>query len=129
MSAMARVSRDSASEVQDRGLAEDRTEHVEDGYTINFVSIREDADLTPMLRGLPGDACQCSHWGYLLKGKMTVRYADREEVIEAGDAFYLPPGHVPSSVAGTEFVQFSRTDELLAVQAAMEANMRKMTGG
>ena len=26
---------------------------------------------------------------------MTFRFADREEVFEAGDAFYLPPGHVP----------------------------------
>ena len=45
--------------------------------------------------GLPDDSCQCPHWGYVLKGELTFRFADREEVFEAGDAFYLPPGHVP----------------------------------
>ena len=43
--------------------AEDRTDHF-DGYTVNFTSIREDSDLAPLLKGLPGDSCQCPHWGY-----------------------------------------------------------------
>ena len=51
---MARVSRDSAPEVVDYGPAEDRTGHF-DGYTVNFTSIREDFDLAPVLKGLPGD--------------------------------------------------------------------------
>jgi hypothetical protein len=38
---------------------------------------------------------------------MRVRYADREEVIEAGDLYYLPPGHAPVFEAGTEVVEFS----------------------
>ena len=28
---------------------------------------------------------------------MTVTYADGEEVIEAGDAFYMRPGHTPTT--------------------------------
>ena len=43
---------------------------------------------------------------------MTFRFADHEEVFEAGDAFYLPPGHIPTAEAGTEFVQFSPAEEL-----------------
>jgi quercetin dioxygenase-like cupin family protein len=35
------------------------------------------------------------HWGYVLKGELTYRYADREETYEAGDAFFGPPGHAP----------------------------------
>jgi hypothetical protein len=38
------------------------------------------------------------------------------EVIEPGDAFYLPPGHVPTAVAGTELKMLSPQDE---VEAAM----------
>ena len=38
---------------------------------------------------------------------MTVRYTDGEETIGAGEAFYLPPGHIPAAEAGIEFVQFS----------------------
>jgi hypothetical protein len=41
------------------------------------------------------------------------------EVIEPGDAFYMPPGHVPTAVAGTELMMFSPQDELAAVAAAM----------
>ena len=47
------------------------------------------------MKGLPDDRCHCPHWGYVLKGRLTFRFADRDEVFEAGDAFYLPPGHVP----------------------------------
>ena len=100
---MAKVSRDSAPEVVDYGPAEDRTGHF-DGYTVNFTSIREDSDLAPFLKGLPGDSCQCPHWGYMIADRLTVRYRDHEEVIEPGDAFYMPPGHVPAAQAGSEFV-------------------------
>ena len=103
---MPRVSRDSAPEVVDYGPAEDRTDHFDD-YTVSFTSIREDSDLAPLLKGLPGDSCQCPHWGYLFTGRMTVRYGDHEELIGPGDAFYMPAGHVPAAEAGTEFVMFS----------------------
>lgn len=42
-------------------MAEDRTEEL-DGFTMNFTSIRQDSDLTPVLKGLPDDSCQCPHW-------------------------------------------------------------------
>lgn len=125
---MPRVSRDSASNVQDFGVAEDRNEEL-DGYTVNFVSIRETHDLADLLRDLPGGRCQCPHWGYLSKGRITVRYADREEVIEPGDAFYMSPGHVPAAEAGSEFVQFSPTEQLRVTEEAMAKTMAKMQGG
>ena len=36
--------------------------------------------------------------------------ADRDEVYEAGDAYYAPPGHIPVVTAGTEVVEFSPTE-------------------
>jgi hypothetical protein len=65
--------------------------------TVSFVTIRQGHSLAPLLRGLSGDSCQCPHWGYLLAGKITVSYADREETYQAGDAFYMTPGHVPAA--------------------------------
>jgi hypothetical protein len=62
---------------------------------VSFTSLLQDIDATPLLKGLPDDRCPCPHWGYVLKGKMTARYAERDEVFEAGDAFYTPPGHIP----------------------------------
>jgi hypothetical protein len=124
---MPKVSKESASHVEDHGPVEDRHEEV-DGYTVNFVSFGQDVDATPLLKGLPDDRCQCPHWGYVLKGKLTYRFADHEEVFETGDAFYLPPGHVPLAQAGSEIVQFSPSDELRAVEAAMTKNMQEMQG-
>ncbi len=122
---MPKVSRDSAAQVEDHGPVEDRHEDI-DGYTVNFVSLRQDMDLAPLLKGLPNDSCQCPHWGYVFKGRLTWRFADHEEVFEAGDAFYVPPGHAPVAEAGSEFVQFSPSDELRTVQAAMAKNMQAM---
>ena len=125
---MSKVSRDSAPEVVDYGPAEDRTAHFH-GYTVIFTSIKEDSDLAPLLKGLPDDSCQCPHWGYVTAGRLTVRYAGHEEVIEPGDAFDMPPGHVPAAKAGSEFVIFSPKAELEVSEAAIRANMQRLMPG
>jgi hypothetical protein len=127
MSPMPKASKESVTQVKDFGVAEDRTEDLGD-YTVNFVSILKDHDLAPMLSGLPDGRCPCPHWGYVLKGRMIVRYADHEEVCEAGDAFYMAPGHAPAAEAGSEFIQFSPTDQLQAVEAAIVTYMQQMQG-
>ena len=33
----------------------------------SVVSIPAGTDLTPLMKGLPGDRCPCPHWGYVLK--------------------------------------------------------------
>jgi hypothetical protein len=120
---MAKVSSKTAENVKDYGVALDRFSTLE-GYTFNFVAIREDMDLAPMLASLPGGKCACPHWGVMLKGQMTVRYGDHEETLEAGDAFYMPPGHTPEAKAGTEFIQISPADELATTEAALAEAMQ-----
>jgi hypothetical protein len=120
---MPKVSKDSAKNVKDFGVAEDRSEDL-DGYTVNFVTIRETHDLAPMLASLPGGKCSCPHWGYMHKGRMIVRYDDHEEVFEAGDAFYMSPGHAPEAEAGSEFVQISPADQLATTEAAIMKGMQ-----
>ena len=122
---MPKVSRESAAHVDDHGPVEDRHEDVE-GYTINFVTFRQDIDSTPLLRGLPGDSCPCPHWGYVFKGRVTYTFEDREEVHEAGDAFYVPAGHLQRADAGTEYLQFSPADELRTVSETIMKNMQQM---
>ena len=122
---MPKISKNTAPDVTDAGPALDRGGCLDD-YAVNFVTVRQGHSLAPMLAGLPGDACPCPHWGYLLAGQITVTYADREEIIEAGDAFYLPPGHVPSAADGTEFIQFSPAAQLAEVTAAMMANAQRL---
>jgi hypothetical protein len=121
---MPKVSRLTAPDVTGDGPAEDRGGRLGD-YAVNFVTIRRGLSLAPLLAGLPGNNCPCPHWGYVLAGQLTVTYADHEEVIEAGDAFYLPPGHVPAATEGTEFVQFSPAAQLADIQGAMMANTQR----
>jgi hypothetical protein len=70
------------------------------------------ADLAPLLEGLPGDACGCPHWGYLIQGALTASYTDGStEDLVAGDVFYLPPGHSVRVEEDAEMVLFSPQDE------------------
>ena len=120
---MPKVSRDSAPQRQEAGPVVDLRDEL-DGYTVTFTSLVEDIDATPFMKGLPDDRCPCPHWGYVIKGKMTARYADRDEVFEAGDAFYTPPGHVPvRHEPESEVLMFSPADELAVTEAAMKRNM------
>lgn len=107
-------------------IAEDRSCQLE-GYTVNFVTIRLDHDLAPMLAALPGGMCHCPHWGVMSKGRMTVTYPDHKEVFEAGDAFYMPPGHTPAAEAGAEFIMFSPSDLLAETEAAIAKGMQDAT--
>jgi hypothetical protein len=96
-----------------------------DGYDTGFVKFHQTIDSAPMFTELPDGRCQCPHWGYVFAGRMTVRYADHDEVIQAGDAYYMPPGHVPVMEEGCEFLMFSPEDLLAptneAIQRAMAA--------
>jgi len=120
---MPKVSRTTAPKVEDYGAAEDRVTTVE-GYTFGFTTIREDADLAAAFTDLPGGHCACPHWGYVFKGRLVFTFGDREEVYEAGDAFYTPPGHTPAADADSEFVMFSPADLLEATDAAIAKALR-----
>ncbi len=81
-------------------------------------------DSRPLFEGtLPGNACQCPHWGYVLKGRMRVIYSDRDEVVNAGEAYYLEPGHNIVCEEEGELVEFSPKGKY---QETMEAVTRKM---
>jgi uncharacterized cupin superfamily protein len=124
---MPKISKESAPNVQEYGPALDISGDLDD-YTVNFVTIRQGHSLAGMFKGLPGNNCPCPHWGYLFTGKITVTYADHEEVYEAGDAFSMTPGHVPAAETGSEFVQFSPAEALAEVRAVMMRNAEGMQG-
>jgi len=125
---MPKVSKATAKTVTDHGPVHEHADELL-GYAVNFLEFRQDIDATPLLKGLPDDRCQCPHWGYVIKGKLTMRYADRVEEFEAGDAFYSPPGHVPvKHEPGTQFVQFSPSHELEKTEKVLMSNFQKMMG-
>lgn len=108
---MPKASRETATDSIDGHGFEGHYEDFEDGYTVGFETFTERVDMRPRLRGLPDDRCPCAHWGYVLKGRLIYMLSDRDEVIEAGEAFYVPPGHTLIGDAGTEVVFFSPTAE------------------
>jgi glyoxylate utilization-related uncharacterized protein len=103
------------------GILEFRSEEL-DGYTASFESYVADVDPAPFFQGLPDDRCQCPHWGYVIKGKITF-LADREETYEAGEAYYVPSGHTPVVFDGCELVSFSPTEELAKTTEVLNRNM------
>ncbi|MCX4700592.1 hypothetical protein OG252_31940 [Streptomyces sp. NBC_01352] len=85
------------------------------GMSVGYISLPQGTDMGPALKGMPGDACQCPHWGYLLKGRLKMLTADGEEEYEAGQAYYWGPGHVPVALEDCEFVEFSPTEDFQKV--------------
>ena len=127
---MPKASKESASEHEKVEGYEGHFEHFDGGWTVGFETYTQDADLSPFFNGLPNDECQCEHMGYVIKGKVAFRSGDEEEVFEAGDAYYAPPGHIPvHNEPGTEFLQFSPAEELRQTSEVIMKNMQGMQAG
>lgn len=99
-----------------------------DDHTVSFETFTQDLDVAPYFRGLPGDACTCSHLGYVTAGQITFRWPDRTETFVEGDAYAAPPGHRPLIAAGTSIIEFSRTTDLQPVMAVIGRNISTMSG-
>jgi hypothetical protein len=96
------------------------------GYTVGFETYTEEADPAPLFQGLPEDRCQCPHWGVVLRGKLVYRYADGEDVIGPGEAYYARPGHTPVFFADSEIVEFSPTQELAQTMEVVLSNLQQL---
>jgi len=96
--------------------------------TTAFERAPQGMDSRPLFHGLPGDACQCPHWGYVISGKMRVIYEDHEELIEAGEAYYLAPGHNVVCDEAGEIVEFSPETEYRRTMEAVAAKMNSPVG-
>ncbi len=73
---------------------------------VEMPTFDKEFNMIPLLKGFPDDLDPVPFWGYVVKGGFRAIYEDREEVVKAGDVFYLPPGHAVIYEAGTEFVMF-----------------------
>lgn len=95
-----------------------------DDYTVGFETYTADSDMRELFKGLPDDRCQARHWGVVLKGKLVYHYADGDDEITAGQAYYARPGHTPEIFAGTEVIEFSPTSELNETMEVVQKNMQ-----
>jgi len=75
-------------------------------------SLAAGVDTTPLFQGLDGNLCQCPHWGYVVRGRITTTDASgRQETVSAEDLFHWPPGHNVRVDADAEIVMFSPQHE------------------
>ena len=74
--------------------------------------------------GLPGDRCQCDHWGYLFEGSFRVTYSDGpDEVVRAGEAYHLRPGHFVQTLEPVQLIELSPVAEHDRTMATVARNM------
>ena len=97
-------------------------------YTVGFEEFTEGGDFSPLFRGLPDDRCQCSHWGMVVKGRLTFTYADGQDVVEAGEAYFAPPGHTPAADPGTQTIEFTPTAKLQETMPIVMKNAEALAG-
>jgi hypothetical protein len=73
-----------------------------------YFTLAAGVDTTPLFEGLEGDLCQCPHWGFVVRGQLTVTDAGgATETVREDDLFYWPPGHNVRVDADAEIVMFS----------------------
>ena len=93
-----------------------------DAISCEYFSLAAGVDTTPLFVGLDGDACQCPHWGFVLRGRITTTdTAGAAETVTEGDLFYWPEGHNVRVDEDAEIIMFSpqkQHDEVLDHMAA-----------
>ncbi len=73
-----------------------------------YFSLAAGVDTTPLFAGLEGDRCQCPHWGFVLRGRVTTTDANGvQETVRTNDLFYWPPGHNVRVDTDAELIMFS----------------------
>ena len=99
------------------------------GMTVGHEEAPAGMDASSMLASLPDGRCQAHHWGYLISGRIVVDYGDdRSEVVSAGQAYYVEPGHRITFEEDSEAVEFTPTAELEQTLAAVREAARIADG-
>jgi hypothetical protein len=97
----------------------------EGGLALCLLRLEKGVDTHPLFAGLPGDECQCHHWGYMISGTIRVHTASGTRDFEAGETYYWAPGHNLEAITDCEYLEISPTDEY---DALMEHCKRVMAG-
>ena len=94
------------------------------GMNVARIRFPKGADAKPLLEGLPGDLCQCPHWGVVVKGSIHVDFADgRKETVRAGEVYHWPPGHTVRVDEDYEAIEFSPQHEMGEVIGHLKKKM------
>jgi hypothetical protein len=93
-------------------------------YTVYFEHVPAGTDFTSYY-----DSCECPHFGYVFSGKLRFVYKDgREEIVSAGEAYYVPPGHRFYVLEDADTVEFSPTGPYRQHMDLVASNMAAAAG-
>jgi len=79
--------------------------------------------------GLPGGVCPCPHYGYIFEGRLRARYPGSDwpdEVIEAGEAYFIPSGHVLIYEEESRILELNPAHALQMCMDAMQKHYEKV---
>jgi hypothetical protein len=97
-----------------------------DRLSCEYFTLSAGVDTTPLFQGLPGNLCQCPHWGFVLRGELTTTDAHgARETVKKDDLFYWPPGHNVKVDADAEIIMFSPQHEHSAVIEHMKEKVAR----
>ena len=97
------------------------------GITMGFNELPKGTDFTPLLKGLNNNSCHSPHWGYVLEGKILLKYDNgQDETVSAGEFYYWPAGHTAIVLENIKFIEFSPTKEYTEVITHVGQKMAEM---
>ena len=99
---------------------------------VGYTTVHEPLDCTEQYKfgGLPGGVCPCPHYGYMFEGRLRVKYPDSDwpdEVIEAGEVFFVPSGHVLVYEEASKVLELNPAHALQSCMDAINKAIIKMT--
>ncbi|MEY4159584.1 MAG: hypothetical protein RLZZ136_205 [Pseudomonadota bacterium] len=98
---------------------------------VGFTTVHQPLDCTEQYKfgGLPGGVCPCPHYGFIFEGRMRARYPGSDwpdEVIEAGEAYFIPSGHVLIYEEPSKVLELNPAHALQMCMDAMQRALEKM---
>jgi hypothetical protein len=98
---------------------------------VGYTTVHQPLDCTEQYKwgGLPGGVCPCPHYGYLFEGRMRAQYPGSdwpEEVVEGGEAFFIPSGHVLIYDEPTKVLELNPAHALQMCMDAINLAIEKM---
>ena len=97
---------------------------------IGYTTVHGFLDCTESYKhgGLPGGVCPCPHYGYVFEGTLRAKYPDSDwpdEVIKAGEAYFIPSGHVLIYEEATRCLELNPAHALQMCMDAMQRSAEK----
>ena len=70
-------------------------------------------DYTEAYADFEDGMCPYTHYGYVISGRIRVSYKEAaSEILETGDMYYLPPGHILAYEAPSHHIEFNYDKEI-----------------